>query len=175
MKLFLLTLIIFLASCKTTDTAVADSSNKPEALGWYHGSCVASQKELTPQDDIILVGKAQQVIKVSVVGYGSAETCAALMEGRAAVNRAEDNHFYEVISKEQSISAEELGVVVMQSSLGKQKQLDINSNELKDVVDYCTTSEGVRFYMWDEEKGREHPFWQSYYYLGYDVEADCEF
>ena len=63
----------------------------------------------------------------------------------------------------------------MQSSLGKQKQLDINSNELKDVVDYCTTSEGVRFYMWDEEKGREHPFWQSYYYLGYDVEADCEF
>ena len=31
------------------------------------------------------------------------------------------------------------------------------------------------FYAWDSAKGEEKPFWQEYYYLGYDIEANCKF
>lgn len=169
-------MVVFLASCKTVDTVDAESTNnKAEVLGWYHGSCGAFHKSITSATKIVLVDKEQRRVKANIKGQASEESCAALMEGRAEVNRAEGYHFHDISSEDKLLLAEELGVVVMLSSLNNSEDMDINSNKFKDFFDYCTTSEGVRFYVWDGEKGQKHPFWQSYYYLGYDIEADCDF
>ena len=42
-----------------------------------------------------------------------------------------------------------------------------------DEFEVCTSNEGVHFTIWNGPMSRGERIWHRYYYVGYDLEADC--
>ena len=50
---------------------------------------------------------------------------------------------------------------------------DLTHNGHQDFFRYCASSEGLHFTIWSGPSVESARLWHQYYYLGYDVEANC--
>ena len=64
-------------------------------------------------------------------------------------------------------------IVVPETVRAPEDALDIDQDGRRDVFEHCASSEGVRFRVRSAGPGTAATLWSGYYYLGYDVEADC--
>lgn len=153
----------------------AEPQENQYELGWYHGSCLALN-EAKPNADwyIFLLKESKDIVKARLGKQIEDDSCAPLLEDRREVNRAEGYSFYQLVSSE-VIADDEIGVAVLTEQEILPEKIDANNNKQADNFSYCTTSEGLIFYGWDAKKGALEPFWQEYYYLGYNVEPSCNF
>lgn len=178
-KFLLITgLLVFISSCSPTPQGgrghVGDS--KPDTVGWLHGNCYAAK---TDQDlnnhklTVVRLGDKQAITEATLVGEaGNGEECYALLEDRAAVNREEGRRFYLVSSREPIDLA--IGIVNPGTQTTRNdNMLDLDKDGKTDTFSYCSTSEGVRFSVWDGTAYKSKRLWSDYYYLGYDTESDC--
>ncbi|WP_345292249.1 hypothetical protein [Kangiella marina] len=164
--------MVLLTGCQD-DRSAGKSGYK---LAWYHGSCVAINEGLQSDNHIFLVTNDQNYVEVIARGKASEESCAPLIGDRGQANLAEGYVFYQVRSVSGlDLKEENLGVVVVTTEKNITQGLDVNDNGMSDKFSYCTTSEGMNFYAWDDKTGEQKPFWQEYYYLGYEVESSCKF
>lgn len=156
-------------------TSYAEPEENQNKLGWHHGSCLALN-ETNPNTDwnVFLFKESNEVIKTRLSKQIEDDSCAPLLEDRREVNQAEGYIFYQLVGSE-VIASDEIGVAILTEQETLPKEIDTNNNQQPDNFSYCTTSEGLVFYGWDAEKGELEPFWQEYYYLGYDVEPSCKF
>ena len=165
------------SACVADDTLVRDTE-ADHATGWLHGNCLAlDDAEVRAGSPVAVVGlgEVQQVVTAKVTGKADgAGECLALLDDRRHANLASGLAFYTI-----DVDPEmELGIGVVQTAgsraLTVMELLDTNGDGRRDIFSHCATSEGVRFSVWAEEVGRGAPLWTGYYYLGYDMEADCQ-
>lgn len=151
------------------------SENRGYDIAWFHGSCLAiNETSVKTNWNIFLIKESKEAIKATLGKKAEGDSCAPLLSDRREVNEAEGYSFYQLVGSE-AIADEEIGVALLTAEETLPEDLDTNNNKLADNFSYCTTSEGVVFYGWDAEKGDLEPFWQEYYYMGYDVEPSCKF
>lgn len=153
----------------------SDSAARSYNLAWFHGNCLALNETTIKTDwNIFLLKESKEVIKATLGKKVEDDSCAPLLQDRREVNEAEGYSFYQLVGSE-AVADEEIGVALLTTEEILPEGLDTNNNKQADSFSYCTTSEGVVFYSWDAEKGELEPFWQEYYYMGYDVEPSCKF
>lgn len=178
-------LTLILMGCQDEQGTVKKDAKKNEVdiVGWVHGSCVASSTRFAEGEEVSIVdigidnGNEQLIHAFLGKKNPGSEQCMPLLEDRKAINEAEDVAFFSLQnSNGELIEFDGLGIAITidSSELGTQA-IDINNNTVEDRFAYCSTGEGVKYYIWDKERGEKKPFWQGYYYLGYDTEADCQF
>lgn len=156
-------------------TSHGEPQSNESRLAWFHGSCLALNETSVKTDwNIFLIKESKEVIKATLGTKVEGDSCAPLLADRREVNEAEGYSFYQLVGSE-AIADEEIGVALLTTEETLPEDLDTNNNKQADDFSYCTTSEGVVFYGWDAEKGELEPFWQEYYYMGYDVEPSCKF
>ena len=56
---------------------------------------------------------------------------------------------------------------------GKYVTADIDGDGRPEFFRFCASSEGIHMTVWSGKLLRGKPRWHQYYYLGYDVEANC--
>lgn len=144
-----------------------------------HGNCLAlAGPDVRIGSDVAVLafGDTDRVISARVSGKpDDADACPALLDERREVNLQNGQNFYLVHAE----GPVELGVGVLRSDSSRiffaEDLLDTDGDGRRDMFTHCTTSEGVRFWVWSKEAYRGEPLWSGYYYLGYDTEPDCPF
>ena len=69
--------------------------------------------------------------------------------------------------------AVDLGIGVLGETKVVQGGIDLTGDGRPETFTQCATSEGVSFRVWSGTPYQGLPLWSGYYYLGYDVEANC--
>jgi hypothetical protein len=116
----------------------------------------------------------QSIIQSEIVQRASTgEACNPLRGDRKDVNVMGGRTFY-IIAASQPIP---LGIGIMKTRESKSppddKLLDINNDGRADTFFSCATAEGIQFSIWTGVAYKSDMQWSSYYYLGYDTEANC--
>lgn len=156
-------------------TSHSEPQTNETKIAWYHGSCLAiNEKEDITGLKVFVLKESKEKVKASIGRQIKDDGCAPLLVDRREVNEAEGYRFYQLVGVE-AIADTEIGVALLTTKETLPEEVDTNNNKQADSFNYCTTSEGVIFYGWDAEKGELEPFWQEYYYMGYDVEPSCKF
>jgi hypothetical protein len=57
--------------------------------------------------------------------------------------------------------------------MGHSITADLDHKGAIEVFRSCTSTEGVHLTIWADKPLDGQPKWHDYYYLGYDVDADC--
>ena len=178
--------LLVVLGCKNSSVSPAvqhpgSSVDLDENIGWLHGHCLAIKNphlgagsELT----LTLLDGVQRVAGARVLQPTSpSNACYALLEGRGEVNASAGYSFYLVDSDQGdalSLAIGVLGANEAARNMGSAVSLDINQDGVGEYFDQCSTSEGVRFFVWSREKAEENVLWQGYYYLGYDAGVTCD-
>ena len=165
-----------LSACASSDPAVRETG-PDRVIGWLHGNCLALDDVSIPagaQVVVVTLGEPEKVVVVNVTGRAlGAESCPPLLDDRKDVNLDSGLAFYQVDAD----PVVELGIGVVQPGgdreLSVTELLDINGDGRRDSFSHCNTSEGMQFSVWADKAGRRTPLWTGYYYLGYDIEANC--
>ncbi len=161
------------------------SSPKPEndqttfngKIGWISRNCFAvKNSNLSSGTDIVIVklGETQETVMAKIVRKtDSGKECFPLVDYRRDVNLWNDQHFYLISSEEPVI----VGIGIIQAKKDKiltaKGILDLNKDGLKDILNHCTTSEGIQYNIWEKEAYKSKLIWRGYFYLGYGTESDC--
>lgn len=156
---------------------VTEEGDRDNVIGWVHGACVASSVKLKEGDEVSIVDINNDQLMSASIGKRnpSSEQCMPLLDDRKKVNLDEGLIFFSLHNAKGELTEfNGLGIAINSSELSGQV-IDLNRNNVEDRFAYCSTGEGVSFYVWDKEAGENHPFWKGYYYLGYDTEADCQY
>lgn len=152
-------------------------------IGWLHGNCLAVKNPRVPKNAELLVVSLDDVQNITPAKVlrpaRNGKECPGLLEDRKAVNQESGVTFYRVSSEKAVETA--IGVL-NEKALTKQELLDLNRRGLdldndghKETFSQCSTSEGVRFSIWNGTAYRSKLIWSGDYYLGYDTEANCPF
>ncbi len=169
-------LVLFLLGCtpmSESNSEVSDVSSR--VVGWLHGNCLAIEADIDLNSyNLVVVDLAvnHHVRKLKIGKKAeTADECYALLQDRIAINTENGRRFYTVIST----SPINLGIGIVSTGADDNEDniLDINNDGKKDTFSYCSTSEGVKFSIWDGVAYKSELIWSDYYYLGYDTEADC--
>jgi hypothetical protein len=141
-------------------------------VGWVTGSCLATANEaLAAGTPIAVVSLADEasVVDGRVLGRTTSEAaCPALMQERRKINESKWS-FYELALP----AAVDLGIAVTGGSQLAPGRIDLTGDGIPEQFTQCATSEGVSFRVWGGTPYQGVPIWSGYYYLGYDVEANC--
>lgn len=121
-----------------------------------------------------LLNEKEGLIQAVVVEKAKDDKCLPLLDDRKEANISAGYTFYRIEGKENTISKSDIGVAIIGNRELSSEVIDINDNSQPDHVETCTTSEGIKFYAWDTGSKEQTPFWEAYYYLGYDIEATCK-
>lgn len=173
----LVTVSCALLSACVSGNGVSRGDRPDRAIGWLHGNCLAledASARVGQEVAVVMLGEEQQVMTAQVTGTANdGGECIALTDDRRDTNLRNGLTFYKIGADAQV----ELGIGVVQAggsrALTVSELLDTNGDGRRDSFSHCTTSEGVQFSVWTDEARSGAPMWTGYYYLGYDIEANC--
>ena len=141
-------------------------------VGWVTGSCLATaNKTLTAGSTVTVVSMDDKstIVDGRVIGGATSDaTCPALLQDRRKQNESKWS-FYEL----KLAAAVDLGIGVAGDTNVVQGGIDLTGDGTPEKFTQCSTSEGVSFRVWGGTPYQGLPLWSGYYYLGYDVEANC--
>jgi len=177
--ILLLLLAAEIAGC--SNQSQLDQSDKPQSLskkvGWLHGKCIAIRNtDIAKGTNLLIVrlGDKVDVIEAKILHKTESEIdCYAMMADRKSVNLASGAIFY-VVSSPQAL---ETGIGVLDDN--KESPVwDLIIESKKNIVSLrkftqCATSEGLQFNVWNGSPYKSKAVWTGYYYVGYDIEANC--
>jgi hypothetical protein len=151
-----------------------------ERIGWWHGRCLAISNERLASGTpvaLVVIGEPQ-VVRAGRIGerVNSAERCAPLMEGRAAINAKPGMSFYAL--EVDSIETTDMGFGIfsapnMPTVVNGLAETNLTQDQHKHLFTSCAGSEGIRFAVWADTANAGEPLWSGYYYLGYDMVPTC--
>lgn len=163
---------LLLSACASV---VKQDAGGPPPIGWVHGPCIAlAEADAAPGTGavVVMLDGPQQVVHAKVGRRaGPGDACPALDDDRREVNVADGLSFY--LIEPDASDGLAIGVLVPAPVMAPDDALDIDRDGRRDVFEHCATSEGVRFRVRSGAPGAGETLWSGYYYLGYDVEADC--
>ena len=143
--------------------AICEETNEyAKKIGWIHGNCLAIENsELKPQDRITIISFKDKPPSASEIlaRTNDGKSCPALLDDRKRENDKGTLSFYIITPTE---TPPELTIGVMSN-------VDITALHF----DYCNTSEGIVFTAKKAQPSGQTVVWRSYYYLGYDMESNC--
>ena len=150
-----------------------------ERIGWLHGPCLAiadaNLKAGTPVT-LVVMGEPPKILNAAVQeSTASAATCPALAEERAAMSKP-GNTFYSLQGRTIGLTEMALAIIgspAMPTVENGVAKVDLNQDGHSEIFTSCASSEGINFYVWTDEPYRGEPQWTKYYYLGYDLVANC--
>jgi hypothetical protein len=126
---------------------------------------------------LIKFTEPQSILETELQGKGSAESgCFALFEDRIAMNQKKQRSFYSVALPESETNMMAIGIVGQDNTVSikdRKATADLNADGAPEVFSSCQSSEGMKFFVWSEKAYQGSPLWSDYYYLGYDMQADC--
>lgn len=164
---------LLLAACASV---TEQDGGGPPPIGWVHGACIAlAQTDAEPGSGVVLVmlDDSRQVVRAKLGRRaGPGDACPALEEDRRDVNLADGLSFH-LVEEPGAPDGLAIGVLVPETVRAPEDALDIDQDGRRDVFEHCASSEGVRFRVRSAGPGTAATLWSGYYYLGYDVEADC--
>lgn len=169
MKVTIVTLSLCLVVISFSST-IAFSSGV--FIGWFHGNCLAIQNpDIQKGSEINLVstGDKVTVIKAKIMEKVFDDThCWPLSADRRHVNVDTGKvSFYRLFTDTEL----NLGIGIMVNQGNESEILDINRDGVTDKLYSCASSEGIHFKVYNGTTDRL--IWAGYYYLGYDIEANC--
>ena len=173
--LFVISILTIYACTPAADNKSHKKINNNIMIGWLHGNCLAIKADIDLSSYRLTVVNLDENQDVSTLLIGnrtenSAE-CYALLDDRSAINLADERRFYTVISSTPINLA--IGVVTTGGETKPESVLDSDGDGINDTFSYCSGSEGMNFSVWSGEAHKSQLIWSDYYYLGYDIEADC--
>ena len=169
-KICALLLIMTIQSCKS----IPSENEARHQFAWFHGNCLALKiQEVNANSKVYLLNEKEGLIQAIVVEKAKDDKCLPLLDDRKEANISAGYTFYRIEGKENTISQSDIGVAIIGIRELSSEVIDINDNSQPDHVGTCTTSEGIKFYAWDTGSKEQTPFWEAYYYLGYDIEPSC--
>lgn len=162
--------------------AAADRSSFPmeEQIGWFHGRCLALTNAQFAQGApmwLVLTNDPQTVIAAKLgSATSSADTCKPLLDDRVEENTKPGVVFYSVEAA--NLQPTDMGIGIVGSSarpeiVNGRARVDFEKGGHTVVFSSCTTTEGVRFAMWNDTPYQGEPRWSGYYYLGYESPPNC--
>ena len=141
-------------------------------LGWVTGSCLATAHQALTQGSTVTVvsmdDKSTIVDGPVIGGATSGATCPALLQDRRKQNESKWS-FYQL----ELAATVDLGIGVTGNTKVVHGGIDLTGDGTPEKFTQCSTSEGVSFRVWSGTPYQGLPIWSGYYYLGYDVEANC--
>lgn len=166
---------VLVACASTTAGPAADASGPSSSIGWLHEGCIAlADAKVRAGTGVVLVSleEPQRLTLAHIQGPADdPHVCPALLEDRRVANLAEGLSYYRVMPATEGLA---IGVLSDEAGLADiESVLDIDGDGRRDAFGHCATTEGVRFTVWAGQSGQGEPLWNGYYYLGYDVQADC--
>ena len=168
---------VLLGSCAATlPRAAGGVSDLPGLIGWMHGGCIAfSHDRVAAGTTLTLVSldsEPQDVTTAKVVGHATdSRDCPALLEDRRTANQEAGWSFYLVEPRLPSDFA--IGLADLAPEGDPETYLDLDGDGQQESFGYCATAEGLRFAVEPGSTGGGEALWSGYYYLGYDLQADC--
>lgn len=168
---------VLLGSCASTlPRAAGGVSDLPGLIGWMHGGCIAlSDDRVAPGTKLTLVSvdsESRNVMTAKVAGRATGSSdCPALLEDRRTANQEAGWSFYLVEPRLPSDFA--IGLVALAPEGDPETYLDLDGDGQQESFGYCTTAEGLRFAVEPSSAGGGEALWSGYYYLGYDLQANC--
>ena len=89
-----------------------------------------------------------------------------------------DLHRYEIRMRKGSLEPSALAIAVFASSRpfvkhGDSVNADVDGDGVPESFRSCASSDGLHLTVWSGKPLEGRRRWHQYYYLGYDVEADC--
>lgn len=168
---------VSVACASTTAQSPVAALGLSSAIGWVHGDCIALvENNVAAGTDVTLVSvdsPRQEVTRTHIHGHADGpEGCPALLDDRAEANRGGGWTFYRI----EPGSSGELAIGVLGRTSPEEDPeagLDLDGDGQSETFSYCATAEGARFNVWAGAPWRGEPVWSGYYYLGYDMQADC--
>ncbi|NME71555.1 hypothetical protein [Flammeovirga aprica] len=150
---------VFLTSCFNDNNTIN--------IGLIYNDCIASEKDNLSGEEVNVFYKKEvgigHLIR-KVVAQNSESSCEMFQLERD-MNFSEETNFY-TVENNQDIG---WGIGVISSE--KLSFLDLDNDNIEDSINICTTSEGIQLKVLNKET--EAVLWEHYYYLGYDLESDC--
>jgi len=141
-------------------------------LGWVAGSCLATaNKTLTAGSTVTVVSMDAKstIVDGRVIGGATPDaTCPALNQDRRKQNESKWSIYALKLA-----ATVDLGIGVIGDTNVMQGGIDLTGDGTPEIFTHCATSEGVSFRVWRGTPYQGLPLWSGYYYLGYDVEANC--
>jgi len=146
-----------------------------QRIGWIADSCLAIKNDMLMADSsiaIVSLADKPSIIDARLIGITtSSENCPALLADRRSSNVAKGWSFYQL--QLPPGTTVELGIGVTGDMTRVNGGLDLTGDGVAEAFTQCATSEGVSFRVWSGTPYQGPPLWSGYYYLGYDVEANC--
>ncbi len=171
---------LIILGCQLNATENSVIFNVSDRIGWLHGNCLAikdSGLKKGTKLTVIKLGKPQSVSEAKILRpVQSGDQCHALLEGRKTVNLSEGNSFYLVTSLDKDDLGLAIGIINPKTTISSTNGMvhtDVNGDGVEDYFTQCSTSEGMSFSIWSKSPYKGEPLWSAYYYLDYDVEANC--
>jgi hypothetical protein len=143
---------------------------KPSAVCLYiRDSKLAPGSPLT----LVLPSPPQSTLKAEVVRAAAANDCPSIGDsGEAGLTSYE----IKLLGEGSPPVAPAIAVYGYSGRFrtqGRYVVADVGRNGEHNFFRSCTSSEGVHLTVWSREPLRGTRIWHQYYYLGYDVEANC--
>lgn len=171
----LLSCMVLSACVSTPRPADGGPPDASSSIGWLHGRCIAlteASVEAGTGVVVVTLDDAQQVVQARISRRAVPDDgCPAFIHDRRAVSVGSGLSFYLVEPMDADVLA--IGVLAQEPLQAPDAVLDTDDDGRRDSFGHCATGEGVRFFVKTDASDTGEPLWNGYYYLGYDVEADC--
>ena len=134
---------------------------------YIHNAELAAGSPLT----LVLLAPPQSVAKAEIVGPAS-ENCPSIDESDSTMKL----YRIRLLEKNPLLAAPAIAVSGFSGRFqtrGKYVTADIDGDGRPEFFRFCASSEGIHMTVWSGKLLRGKPRWHQYYYLGYDVEANC--
>lgn len=161
--------LLSLTGCATTEQS--NKANYQNTVGWLHGSCLAIQNPNLKTGQpitVVTLDKPQEQVMGQIKGKASdANDCYMLAGDRRQVNLESGYTFYKVAV----VTEPALAIGLLPSVQGEL----LGSGGVSELprFSYCASTEGIHFSIWQDQPHQSERLWRGYYYMGYDMEANC--
>jgi len=168
-----------LVGCSLSEQhASTQQGSNSQSIGWLDKECLAIRNPnfvIGDQFTVVDFSMPQQQFNVEIVSESpDEEQCAPLIDERKVINLDQGFTFYMVDGLPTDFDS---GIALLKSdyvisNVNGYQTVDLNGDKKPDFLSQCFSSEGIHFTVNDGAVNGP-ALWASYYYLAYDLEANC--